>query len=233
MIYCISDIHGHYEKWCAMLEKINLTDEDLLYVLGDVCDRGPDTTKVLQDMMDRTNVIPLAGNHDLTASYCLNILSKELTDENAQKLDMEAMQAIMEWLSDGGQATATDFRKITPQQREDLLAYLEEFALYAEVTVSGQAYILVHAGLENFSEKKDLDAYSVEELLFGRMDYAKKYFENKIIVTGHTPTMLIQDNPQPGCIYRANNHIAIDCGCGFGNRLGAICLDTGEVFYVE
>lgn len=33
-------------------------------------------------------------------------------------------------------------------------------------------------------------------------------------------------------IYRGNNHVAIDCGCGFGGKLGCICLETMEEFYV-
>ena len=54
------------------------------------------------------------------------------------------------------------------------------------------------------------------------------------VVTGHTPTQHIAGNPKPGYIYRKNNHIAIDCGASLpGGRLAAICLDTGEEFYVS
>lgn len=52
------------------------------------------------------------------------------------------------------------------------------------------------------------------------------------VITGHTPTQTIEDNPRPGFIYRKNNHIAIDCGAHYpGGRLAAICLETGEEFY--
>ena len=51
MKYVISDIHGHFDKYKEMLEKINFTDGDTLYILGDVVDRGPDGIKILQDMM--------------------------------------------------------------------------------------------------------------------------------------------------------------------------------------
>ena len=37
--YVMSDIHGEYEKYCRMLEKIALSEEDTLYILGDVVDR--------------------------------------------------------------------------------------------------------------------------------------------------------------------------------------------------
>ena len=33
--------------------------------------------------------------------------------------------------------------------------------------------------------------------------------------TGHTPTQAIRNNPNPGYIYRRNNHIAIDCGATY------------------
>lgn len=48
----------------------------------------------------------------------------------------------------------------------------------------------------------------------------------------YTPTQSIEVNPNPGYIYRANNHIALDC-CAFykKGRLAAICLETGEEFY--
>lgn len=67
MIYVISDIHGCYHEYIELLKKINFCDEDELYVLGDVVDRGPDPIKVLQDMMLRANVYPILGNHDYMA----------------------------------------------------------------------------------------------------------------------------------------------------------------------
>ena len=62
MTYVISDIHGCYEKYRSMLEIIEFTGDDTLYVLGDVLDRGPDGFKILLDMAARPNVIGLLGN---------------------------------------------------------------------------------------------------------------------------------------------------------------------------
>ena len=36
MIYAMSDLHGEYEKFLAMLEKIQFQDSDTLYLLGDL-----------------------------------------------------------------------------------------------------------------------------------------------------------------------------------------------------
>ena len=38
MNYVMTDLHGEYELFKEMLEKINFSDEDTLYILGDCCD---------------------------------------------------------------------------------------------------------------------------------------------------------------------------------------------------
>ena len=63
MIYCISDLHGRYDRYEKVLEKIQDTDE--LYVLGDCIDRGKDGLKILKDIKERNNVHLLMGNHEL------------------------------------------------------------------------------------------------------------------------------------------------------------------------
>ena len=40
MEYVISDIHGCYDKFINMLKLINFSEEDTLYILGDIFDRG-------------------------------------------------------------------------------------------------------------------------------------------------------------------------------------------------
>ena len=67
MIYVMSDLHGDYKKYLQMIEKIKLNNDDLLYILGDVIDRGDDGLKILFDMMKRPNIIPLLGNHEYMA----------------------------------------------------------------------------------------------------------------------------------------------------------------------
>ena len=104
--------------------------------------------------------------------------------------------------------------------------------MYEELTVNGQKYLLVHAGLGDYSPEKTIEDYSLKNLVWDRADYDTQYFEDTIVITGHTPTQLIESNPNPGRIYRHLNHIAIDCGCGMPNgRLAAICFEIGKEFY--
>ena len=47
MKYVVADIHGCYEEYMELMQKIKLTDEDRLYILGDAVDRGSEPMKVL------------------------------------------------------------------------------------------------------------------------------------------------------------------------------------------
>ena len=115
-----------------------------------------------------------------------------------------------------------------------VLDYIGEFRLFETLEINDDKFILVHGGLGNFSKDKKLEDYSIDEIVWTRPDYDVPYFDDKYVVTGHTPTQYIDQNDRPGYIFRKNNHIAIDCGaCHPTGRLAAICLESGEDFYVE
>ena len=228
--YCVSDLHGMYSKYKLLLETISFSDRDTLYIIGDLVDRGPQPMTLVQDIMVRPNVIPLAGNHDVAA--CLR-LRRLIDGGRAEELDDESMRDILLWYANGGESTLKEFRKLTISQRIAVVEWLMDLDIYSEIRVGGKDYILVHTGLgANADPARELDSYDLEDYLFSRSDYSRIIYPDKFIVSGHTPTQTIPENPNPGRIYRANNHIAIDCGCCFGGYLGALCLETGEEIYV-
>mgnify|MGYP004671963733 FL=1 len=64
MHYVMSDIHGCYEEFIEMLELINFKNEDDLYILGDILDRGENPIKILQYIKNKSNIHMLLGNHE-------------------------------------------------------------------------------------------------------------------------------------------------------------------------
>ena len=233
-VYVISDIHGEYDMFMSLLKKIDLKEEDTLYVLGDVLDRGPHPIKTLLKLMEMPNVVCILGNHELMAIECLDFLLREITDENIEKLDTPMFSNLLTWARNGNDSTLKEFRALSPEMRLEVIDFIKEFQIYEELSVGGKEYLLVHGGLGNYSPDKDIEDYSIKELVWDRADYDTCYFEDVYVITGHTPTQLIAENPNPGYIYRANNHIAIDCGSYWPDgRMAAICLDTGEEFYAE
>ena len=235
MRYVIADIHGCYNEYRQLLEKIDFSQKDELYVLGDAVDRGPEPIKVLEDMMMRPNVIYMLGNHEYMMLKVLSRLDKEITSENAEEyLDSDDITAYIHWMQDGGEVTCRHFRALPAERRRDILEYIEDAWLYDEVEAGRNTFILAHAGIHHFNEKKSLEAYDFTDFIFYRCDYGRRYYRDKntYLVTGHTPTMNIRADKKP-LVYREKGHIAIDCGCVFGGNLAAFCLETGEVTYVE
>ena len=232
MTYVMSDIHGEYTLLLELLEKLSLGEDDVLYVLGDMLDRGPDPIQVLFALMRLPQAICLVGNHELMALQCLSLLQKEITEETISQLDPMLVERLLIWQGNGSLPTITGFRRLSPPQREDMLDFLQDLTAYEEVEAGGRRYLLVHAGLGGFSPDKPLEDYTIEQLVWERPDYHRDYFPDVYTITGHTPTQLIEGNPRPGYIYRQGRHIAIDCGaCFAGGRLAALCLETGEEFY--
>ena len=230
--YVISDIHGQYNKFIAMLDAINLRDSDTLYVLGDILDRGPHPIKVLLKLMEMPNAICLVGNHEYMAAECLSFLMREVTDRSLDELDYKTLDNLVTWQYNGAKTTIDEFRALSAEMQAEVIDFIKDMSIYEELTVGGKEYLLVHAGLGNFEPAKDILDYSLHDLVWKQADYSRKYFDDKIVITGHTPTQFIKGNPKPGFIYRNNNHLAIDCGAYLEDgRLAAVCLETGEEFY--
>lgn len=236
MTYVLSDIHGCYDKYQEMLDLIELAGRDTLYVLGDVLDRGPDGVRILQDMSTRVNVFPILGNHEFTAAVCLPWLMEEVTEQSLAALDDVQIAALNEWIANGGGPTIKSLQLLDQEGRQDILEYLQEMELYAEVDVRGRSFVLVHAGLDHFDPAKPLSSYQLTDFLFARPAVGQSYFPDKYLVFGHTPVRYLrhQAGQTPSDkILRWGNQFAIDCGCVFkGGRLGCLCLDTLEEFYV-
>ncbi len=230
MIYAVSDIHGCFDKYKALMEKLALQPDDRLYVLGDVVDRGPDGPKILLDMMKRENVTFLLGNHDETAAIILGTV----LDENCNFKVPGGEEAAAYWFSDGGEPTLEQFyRELTAEEREKVLDYVKNAPKYALINVNDKNHLLAHSipEIEDFEAQGGMCGLDAMDFSFNETDYDVCYDENVVMVSGHTPTELI-DFAYKGRIWKGNNHIAIDCGAVFGNPLGCICLTTGEEIYV-
>ena len=229
MRYIISDIHGCKKEYLKLLDKINFSDADHLYVLGDVLDRGFDPIGVLKDMMNRKNVTFIMGNHDYLFYHFLKTIGLELLDFKSEdeKWDFRT------WIKDGGLSTLDGYIDLPEKEKKEIYDYIEKAKSYVTLEFEGKKYILVHAGIADFDESKELDEYTLLDFIYKRADYSKRYYsdEKTFLVTGHTPTMFIFTN-RDAKVFMKNGHIAIDCGCVYGGKLAAYCIETGEVEYV-
>lgn len=233
MIYAMSDLHGEREKFRKMLELISFSDDDELYILGDVVDRGPDPAGLLQDLCVMPNAYCIMGNHELMAIQILRILLEEISESNYDtRITAQVMKNMLEWQVDGGTSTIESFRRLSNDRRMDLLDFMEDFSPYEVVDAGGKSFILVHSGLGNYSPDKALEDYTPEELVQIRPNFGEDIFGDRDlrIVCGHTPTLALNGKAE---IYHEKSYIDIDCGACFeGGRLACLRLDDMSEFYV-
>ncbi len=63
-VYVTSDAHGHVRALDEVLDQISLASDDVLYVLGDLIDRGPDPLGVILLVRSLPQARVLMGNHE-------------------------------------------------------------------------------------------------------------------------------------------------------------------------
>ena len=64
MTYVISDLHGRYDLYLEILEKIQFSADDVLYILGDVTDRNEGGIRIYKDILQKVTIYMLMGNHE-------------------------------------------------------------------------------------------------------------------------------------------------------------------------
>ena len=223
MTYVISNIHGNYSKFTEMLDKISFSDNDIMYVLGDIVDFGDETMEVVCDLSVRMNVYPVIGEHDARAYKMLSGFDKMLKNGGTPSADF--ISEMKAWSENGGDKTLAAFRALDDEMKEGVLDYLADMAPYEIAEAGGKKYLLVHAGIVGFEKGKDLDDYEAEDFYTEPLDMDKEYFSRTSVVVGHTPT-------ENGRIIRNGKNIAIDCGVANGGKLACLCLENGKEYYV-
>lgn len=224
MIYVMSDLHGCYEEFKQALELIQFSQEDTMYLLGDVIDRGPDSILLLQGLMMYDNIIPLIGNHEVMAMSLLPKLCTEITEDSYNTtIDEDDLISLDYWMQDGRKMTLDQFQRLDRWDMDMILDYLNEFRLIEEVCISNQNYVLMHAGVPDMLNRSDLSHLRIEDCVFQTTPY---WIQDSILVCGHTPT-------KSHLIEFDEHKISIDCGCVFGGALGILRLDDMKAFYVQ
>lgn len=228
MTYAVANLHGCFDKFKKLLKKINFTENDVMYVIGDIVDKGEEPIELLCDLSMRYNVIPIVGDCDFRAVRMLTELNKMLDGASP---DPEVLSEMTEWIKDGGQKTLEGFKALDTDMREGVLEYLSDMSLYEEVEAGGNKYLLVHAGIAGYSEGEDLEDYMPEDFIYESPDPEVELIDGVTLVVGHKPTYEIE-GAEKGKIYRGEGTIFIDCGACYDEPLGCICLDNGKEYYV-
>jgi hypothetical protein len=117
-LIAIGDVHGDYEDLCAILQRVQLIDEQRHWTggnatfvqLGDLIDRGPQAREVLDLMMSLDeqsakadgHVVAILGNHEMMnlmgdLRYVTAGNYASFTDADSEKRRQAAFQKYMDW----------------------------------------------------------------------------------------------------------------------------------------
>ncbi len=233
MIYVISDLHGYpLDRLKKLLNKAHFGEDDFLYILGDVIDRNGDGgVGILLWLLEQPNAQLILGNHEAMLLGC-EFVFDEITEESADAISAFELEMLQNYTYDGGDVTLDALYHLPRETQRDILEYLHEAPLYEAVTAGGQDYILVHAGLGNFSEYKKMSEYTAADLLWEWPEITDEYYDDIHTVFGHTPTGNF-DAAYDGKILRTRTWTCIDCGAGWGNEPVLLRLDDGAEFRNE
>jgi serine/threonine protein phosphatase 1 len=250
--YVISDIHGCYSEFMRLLKMVKFNNEDELYILGDIIDRGMDTDKVFEWVYKRKNlnVHMCVGNHELlfcryvdflnSCSAVRDVMDKLGTDKLnldkvlASKLEEDIKEKILFYVdyTEGSDILEHD-KYGTIEQLTDSghdLNYLNKMCdfflklpYYFELNIDGREYYLVHAFISEPVEMCDRD-----EMVWSRAyPCGQPGIPDKIIIYGHTPTISSFFNEQGNVITDKQGTaitVDIDCGCCWEREKSKLAL---------
>ena len=227
--YCISDVHGHIANLKRFIK--TLDEDDVVYVLGDVVDKGVDSIGCLELIMEDKRFRMLLGNHEHMMFQVLSL------DKNSSDYYLIYTQWI-DW--NLGEDTYLSFLKLPKYKQIRIFYYLRDLPLnYPSVKVNGKTYYLVHScpnddiqrKMQDFKYDEDEIAKYVWERVnpMGRLE-----IDDKVVVAGHTIVQEYignKDEPRPvmdSDDIKKAHYIDIDGGLAANyktSRLIALCLD--------
>ncbi len=220
MTYFISDIHGEYELFVRLLDKIKFSPCDQLIVLGDMIEKGPYSVRVMKEVFDLPNAVCILGNHEYDfLKYYRAIMERTRSDYDG------ALKKLQEYFP-------FDVALLT----WELLDWLDGLPPYAET----QDYIGVHAGvpLENNGKIKQLAEGRVEQFVYDRNFKNPETVVNdfRTVLFGHTPTSYYNGTGEIIVYPRKEggySRVHLDTGVYLTGMLGCFCFETGESYYVK
>ncbi|WP_455045731.1 metallophosphoesterase family protein [Leptotrichia trevisanii] len=220
-IFVMSDIHGQYDLFLKMLGKIDLKREDLLVIMGDICDRGEKSYEIYMKCMKMIklgyNLKFILGNHedmlleDLENDYPIRYETEYSIFRNSKYFDKKNMK---NWHEENFGAE---------------IEWLVEWLKNCPLVIFGNENIFVHAGLDLQTalaeQERETVLWTREE--FWLMENVElEEYRGKNIYFGHTPNI-------NGRISQKTDKISgIDCGAFFTHFLGCVEVKSKEEIYV-
>ncbi len=221
MTYFISDIHGEYDLFMRLLDKIKFSPCDTLIVLGDMIEKGPCSIRVLKELYALANAVCVLGNHEYDfLKYYRVLMNRTKTDFDGAFRQLQRYfpfdDTLLTW---------------------ELLDWLDSLPHY----VRSQDYIGVHAGvpLDKNGLIKPIEEGIIEQFVYDRNFKNPETVVNdfRTVLYGHTPTSYYNGTGEiilyPRETGKGYSRVHLDTGVTLTGLLGCFCFETGACYYVR
>ena len=203
----VGDIHGCAHALERLLAAIELTPQDTIVFLGDYMDRGPNSKRVLEiviELSEQFQVIPLLGNHEI---MMLDAVKESITRDL--------------WLQFGGQQTIESYGGDFTNIPTEHLDFMRQCLPFYET----EDHLFVHANYlpgSPLAGQEDQIRYwtHLSDFLPGPHKSGKR------VIVGHTPQT-------HGGILDFGHLVCIDTYCFGGGNLTALDIFTNKIWQVK
>jgi hypothetical protein len=226
-IYAFTDVHGQYGLWDMI--KNHCKEDDTIYFLGDACDRGPDSIKIIKELLTDPRVIYLKGNHE------------ELLETIVPELFEGGVNNFTHWLNNGGGETWEELSRERDNVIKEIIHQIKKLPYTATYkNTKGQHIFLSHSGAYrpfplgryhkwNIVPDEDLYLWDRTHIKETEWDYR---FPKVYVVHGHTPVQLYFKSELPYS-YCENHKIDLDLASFDTKKIALLDLDTFEYHIFE
>ena len=210
----------------ALLDKINFTPGDTLFICGDIIDKGKNSIKLAKLISQMPNAKCIAGNHEYDfLKYYWGLMRNSPSDFDA------VLRQLQQYFPDDGDMLSWE-----------LVDWFETLPFYIEE----DDFICVHAGvpLDNDGRIVPLEKATPEQLVYDR-EFKERDVEvkgGKCVFFGHTPTSYLTQGDGKILAYlrpqqKGNSiydyyKVHLDLGSWMSGTLGCFCIETCECIYV-
>lgn len=240
MSWIISDIHGDYEAFCQILDKLPNWRKDKVICTGDLCDRGSESAEVYKRLMTDLDIKAIKGNHD--DMFAKSIFEKKLDIYQIwTKHNNGGEDTLKSFKDETSLLKAAEFAHNLPLTYQNDSLKKEGRFLFVSHNVIGNSYKTQKRFINNFGvwEDPNQKSFFENQVLWGNLSSAK---DNKEIynICGHSYSGFRKRNkndpdPEDPTIPRIKSFYSmIDTGCGFKNGvLTAIKFPEMEIVQVK
>ncbi|MEK3979329.1 metallophosphoesterase [Psychrobacillus sp. FSL K6-2836] len=232
-VVVISDIHANLKLFKNLLHKVEYTEEDYLFINGDLCEKGPNSLEVMEFVRglceQSDKVFVTKGNCDVVHRYVFNGSGGIIPYMNRQK------NSVLNEMLAKNRKTLEDFMNLEElahyyhQYFKDEIEWIESLPVAYET----EDFIVIHAGIE---KKGNWRETTEEVALYTQEFYNQEHQEEKIVIVGHWPvvnyreTQISSHNPLIDLDKRV---IALDGGNQIkkDGQLNALIIQKGKYTY--